>query len=169
MALNIVIEILILWVVYTIYMGIVVFKCGPVGGLCFYPKVMQKRVIELGLISEKEFKARTTFALVLLVAWMLIIPMIMIVFVNGARSYWDCCWQFYALFLGAEFFDWLAIDTLWVAVSDWWLIPGTEDLDYTWHDIHVKQWKFVKLIPASVPLAAIAGGLYWLVGKAIGG
>ena len=45
MALNIVIEILILWVVYTIYMGIVVFKRGPVGGLCFYPKVMQKRVI----------------------------------------------------------------------------------------------------------------------------
>ena len=76
MALNIVIEILILWVVYTIYMGIVVFKRGPVGGLCFYPKVMQKRVIELGVISEKEFKARTTFALVLLVAWMLIIPMI---------------------------------------------------------------------------------------------
>lgn len=42
----------------------------------------------------------------------------MIVFVNGARSYWDCCWQFYALFLGAEFFDWPIIDTIWVALSD---------------------------------------------------
>lgn len=69
------------------------------------------------------------------------------------------------LFLGAEFFDWLFIDTLWVALSDWWLIPGTEDLNYTWHNVHVKQWKLLKLIPFSVPLTAAVGGLYWLIGR----
>ena len=58
MALNIAIEILILWAVYAIYMGIVVFKRGPVGGLCFYPKVMQKRVIEIskGVIVRDDKK-----------------------------------------------------------------------------------------------------------------
>ena len=77
-------------------------------------------------------------------------------------------WQFYVLFLGADFFDWLVIDTIWVAKSDWWLIPGTEDLNDTWHSVHVKQWKFLKLIPASVPLAAVIGALYWIIGRIVG-
>ena len=68
-------------------------------------------------------------------------------------------------FLGAEFFDWLFIDTIWVALSDWWLIPGAEDLNDTWHSVHVKQWKMLQLIPFSVPLAAAAAGLYWLIGR----
>ena len=80
---------------------------------------------------------------------------------NGARTYFSCCWQFYVLFLGAEFFDWLVIDTIWVALSDWWIIPGTEDLNDTWHSVHVKKWKMLQLIPFSIPISAIVGGLYW--------
>lgn len=133
----------------------------------FYPKAMQDRAVELGLISDRELRSRRKFAYILLLAWMLLIPFVMIVLVNGARSYWDCCWQFYALFLCAEFFDWLVIDTIWVALSDWWLIPGTEDLNDTWHSVHAKQWKLVKLIPASIPISAIVGGLYWLIGRLI--
>lgn len=49
-------------------------------------------------------------------------------------------------------------------MSDWWLIEGTEDLNDTWHNVNVKKWKFVKLIPIAIPLAAIVGGLYWLIG-----
>lgn len=164
---KILIEIVILWAVYALYMAILVHKRGPIGGIFFYPKAMQERTIELGLITAEELKRRRTFAFVLLAAWMLLIPFVMIVFVNGARSYWDCCWQFYVLLLGAEFFDWLVIDTIWVALSDWWRIPGTEDLDCTWHSTKVKRWKMVKLIPAAVPIAAIVGGLYWLIGKLV--
>lgn len=167
MAGRIAIEILILWVCYTLYMAILVHGRGPIGGIFFYPKVMQDRTIELGLITKEEMQHRRMIAMILLLAWMLLIPLIMIVFVNGARSYWDCCWQFYVLFLGAEFFDWLAIDTIWVALSDWWLIPGTEDLNDTWHSVHVKQWKMVRLIPVSIPIAAIVGGLYWLIGRLV--
>ena len=96
---------------------------------------------------------------------MLLIPLVMIVFVNGARSWFDCSWQFYVLFLGAEFFDWLVIDTIWVALSDWWLIPGTEDLNGTWHSARIKRWKLLKLIPFGIPLADVVGGLFWLVGR----
>ncbi|SCW51156.1 hypothetical protein SAMN02910456_01529 [Ruminococcaceae bacterium YRB3002] len=165
---KIIIEILILWVIYAAYMAKLVYKRGPVGGIFFYPKVMQDRVIELGLITEKELKLRRNLAYISLIAWMLIVPFVMIVMINGARSYWDCCWQFYVLFLGAEFFDWLVIDTLWVAVSDWWIIPGTEDLNDTWHSVNVKKWKMVRLIPFSIPLAAVVGGLYWIVGRLCG-
>jgi len=167
MAGRIAIEILILWVCYALYMAVLVHRRGPIGGIFFYPKAMQDRAVELGLISDRELRSRRKFAYILLLAWMLLSTLIMIVLINSARSYWDCCWQFYVLFLGAEFFDWLVIDTIWVALSDWWLIPGTEDLNRTWHSVHVKQWKMVKLIPASIPLAAIVGGLYWLIGRLI--
>ena len=162
---RIAIEILILWVCYAAYMAILVHRRGPVGGIFFYPQGMIDRVNALVLITEEEFRKRKRFAFILLISWMLVIPGVMILWINSTRSYWDCCWQFYALFLGAEFFDWLFIDTIWVALSDWWLIPGMEDLNDTWHSVRVKQWKFVKLIPFSVPLAAVTGGLYWLIGK----
>ncbi len=162
------VEILILWVCYILYMAILVHRKGPLGGIFFYPKVMQERVVALGLITIEEIERRRAGAYALLIAWMLIVPGVMLLFVNGARGYFDLCWQFYVLFLGAEFYDWLFIDTVWVAKSDWWLIPGTEDLNGTWHHVNVKKWKFLILIPCSIPLAAIVGGLYWLIAKAIG-
>ena len=162
MILKIIIEILVLWICYVLYMAVLVHKRGPIGGIFFYPKVMQERVIDLGLITREELKKRRIFAYILLFAWMLVILGIMVLCINGARSYWECCWQFYVLFLGTEFFDWLVIDIIWVAKSDWWLIPGTEDLDATWHSVHVKRWKMLKLIPAAVLLSAVVGGLYWV-------
>lgn len=158
---KLIIEILILWILYALYMAILVHKRGPLGGIFFYPRVMQERVIETGLMTEQELRSRRTFAFILLLALMILVPGFMILRVNGAQTYFSCCWQFYVLFLGAEFFDWLVIDTIWVAMSDWWIIPGTEDLNDTWHSVHVKQWKMLKLIPAAIPVSAIIGALYW--------
>lgn len=53
---KLIIEILILWILYALYMAILVHKRGPLGGIFFYPKVMQERVIEIGLMTEKELK-----------------------------------------------------------------------------------------------------------------
>ncbi|WP_292215311.1 hypothetical protein [Butyrivibrio sp.] len=165
--LRIAVEIFVMWLCYALYMIIIVYKRGPIGGIFFYPKVMQERTIELGLITRRELMRRKTFAYALIIAWMLIIPGIMIICINGTRSFFDCSLQFYVLFLGAEFYDWLFIDTIWVALSDWWLIPGTEDLNDTWHNVNVKKWKFVKLIPFSIPIAAFAGGIYWFIGLSL--
>ena len=158
---KLIIEILILWIIYALYMAILVHKRGPLGGIFFYPKVMQERVIETGLMTEQELRSRRTFAYILLLALMILVPGFMILCVNGAQTYFSCCWQFYVLFLGAEFFDWLVIDTIWVAMSDWWIIPGMEDLNDTWHSVHVKQWKMLKLIPLAIPVSAAIGALYW--------
>jgi hypothetical protein len=158
---KLIIEILILWILYALYMAILVHKRGPLGGIFFYPKVMQERVIETGLMTEQELRSRRTFAYILLLALMILVPGFMILCVNGAQTYFSCCWQFYVLFLGAEFFDWLVIDTIWVAMSDWWIILGMEDLNDTWHSVHVKRWKMLKLIPLAIPISAIIGALYW--------
>ena len=158
---KLIIEILILWILYALYMAILVHKRGPLGGIFFYPKVMQERVIETGLMTEQELRSRRTFAYILLLALMILVPGFMILCVNGAQTYFSCYGQFYVLFLGAEFFDWLVIDTIWVAMSDWWIIPGMEDLNDTWHSVHVKRWKMLKLIPLAIPISAIIGALYW--------
>lgn len=161
MAGKLIIEILIMWIIYALYMAMLVHKRGPIDGIFFYPKVMQERVIEIGLMTEQELKKRRTFAYILLLALMILVPGFMILCVNGAQTYFSCCWQFYVLFLGAEFFDWLVIDTIWVAMSDWWIIPGMEDLNDTWHSVHVKQWKMLKLILLAIPVSAIIGAVYW--------
>ena len=158
---KLIIEILILWIIYALYMAILVHKRGPLGGIFFCPRVMQERVIEIGLMTEQELRSRRTFAYILLLALMILVPGFMILRINGARTYFSCCWQFYILFLGAEFFDWLVIDTIWVALSDWWIIPGTEDLNDTWHSVRVKQWKMLQLIPFAIPVSALIGALYW--------
>ena len=162
-----IIEVMIMWILYAVYMAIIVHGKGPVGGIFFYPKAMQERVVELGITTEDKIRRRRRSAYALLIAWMIIVPLVMILFVNNTRSYLGCSIQFYILFLGAEFFDWLFIDTIWVALSDWWLIPGTEDLNGTWHSVNAKKWKFVKLIPFSVPVAAIVGGVYYLAGMPV--
>ena len=133
MVVKMIVEVLFMWLIYALYMAILVGKKGPIGGIIFYPKVLQERTVELGLITREELKQRKINAFVLLITLMLVIPAILILFVNNARSYFNCSLQFYVLFLGAEFFDWLFIDTFWVAMSDWWLIGGTEDLNDTWH------------------------------------
>lgn len=163
MVCKLAVEVLVMWVCYAAYMAILVHRRGPLGGIFFYPKAVQERVMELGLVTQDELGHRRRFAYTLMAAWMFLVPLAMIVLVNGARSYGDCCWQYYVLFVGAEFFDWLVIDTIWVALSDWWLIPGAEDLEDTWHTTRAKRWKLLALLPASIPVAAFAGALCWLV------
>ena len=149
--LKLVIEILILWVWFALFMLALVGRKGPVGGIIFYPKVMQDRVIEMGLTTSKKIKQRTVISMTLLLIGDLIFPIVMILFINGARGYFECAWQYYVLFYGMEFFDWFFVDYLWVAKSKWWIIPGTEDLLDTWHDPKYKATKMLKLLIMTVP------------------
>ena len=71
---------------------------------------MQERVKELGLITEEELRRRKSFAYILLLVGDILIPLVMIVFVNKAGTYFECVWQYYILFLGMEFYDWLFVD-----------------------------------------------------------
>lgn len=74
-------------------------------------------------------------------------------------------WQYYVLFMGQELYDWFVVDVWWVGISSWWIIPGTEDLLPLWHDPMIKFKGKLKLPVAAIPLAAIVGGLYFLIGK----
>lgn len=160
MAMKIIIEILFLWLVFALFMRLLVRKRGPIGGIHYYPVAVQERVVELGLISKGEIQIQSAISTILLIMIDLVFPYLMIVVVNEARSFWDCAWQYYVLFMGQELFDWIAVDVIWVGMSDWWIIPGTEDLNDTWHDPKKKFLGKLKLIPAAVPIAAVVGGFF---------
>lgn len=161
MILKIIVEIVILWVVFFLYMEFLVRKKGPIGGIQFYPKQVQERVVELGLITKEKIKKQAVVSMVLLFAIDLILPFIMIVCVNHAGTYWDIVWQYYVLFMGQELYDWFAVDVWWVAISDWWLIPGTEDLEHLWHDPKIKFLGKIRVFFMAVIFAVLAGGIYW--------
>lgn len=85
--LKLVIEILILWVWFALFMLALVGRKVPAGGIIFYPKVMQDRVIEMGLTTAKKIKQRTVISMTLLLIGDLIFPIVMILFINGARGF----------------------------------------------------------------------------------
>ena len=120
----------------------------PVGGIQFYPKEVQERVLELGMITKEQLKKQQFISVVLLVFLDVVILFLMIVFVsqqprsklrgikrdaqqscgvltqnyNKAESYWDFAWQWYVLFVGQELFDWFVVDVFWVTMTSWWIM-----------------------------------------------
>ncbi len=163
MVIHIIVEILILWCLFAVYMAVLVGGKGPLGGIQFYPVEVQKRVMEMKLITKEQIKKQKIISLLLLVFLDITVLFYMIHFINKAESYWECIWQWYVLFIGQELFDWLVVDVFWVAATSWWIIPGTEDLLYLWHDPRIKLKGKLKLFPTAVPVAAIAGGLCYLI------
>lgn len=162
---RIIIEILILWCLFAVYMAVLVGGKGPIGGVQFYPKEVQKRVLEMKLITLEQLKKQRFISWMLLVVLDVGVLFFMITFVNGAQAYWDFAWQWYVLFVGQELFDWLVIDVLWVTMTSWWIIPGTEDLLYLWHSPKIKFLGKLKVFPAAIPVAALAGGIFYFIVK----
>jgi len=161
--LSLIIEILILWVIFQFYLEFLVRRKGPIGGIQFYPKAVQERALELGLISRKILKNQKLWSIILLVLIDLIVPFIMIVIVNHAKTFWEMTWQYYVLFAGQELYDWIVIDVWWVTLTDWWIIPGIEDLNHTWHDPKIKFINKIKVFPFATILAVVTGGIYYLI------
>lgn len=121
---------------------------------------MQERVVTLGLITKEEIGKRRAFACVLLIAWMLIVPGVMLLWINGTRGHFDLWWQFYVLFLGAEFFDWLFIDTIWFGADGGYSFLSTLAED---NKLAVKSLEALEknLRTRNKPLKIITGHTDW--------
>ncbi len=103
-------------------------KNGPVGGVHYYEKEVQDRVVEMGLITEKEIKRNNTVSGIPFFIMMIIVCPVMIFFLNGASGFTEGFIQLTAAYLICNAFDRLFIDWYWVGHTKAWIIPGTEDL-----------------------------------------
>ncbi len=103
-------------------------KNGPAGGVHYYEKEVQDRVVELGLITEKEIKRNNTVFGIPFFIMMLIVCPVMVFFLNGASGFMEGFIQLTVAYLICNAFDRLFIDWYWVGHTKAWIIPGTEDL-----------------------------------------
>ena len=110
---------------------------GAVGGVHYYEPPVQKRVVELGLITEKEIKRNNALSGLVFLLVLFIAAPYMVFCINGAESFTEGFLQLTVMYLLCGLFDRVFIDWYWVGHTKAWLIPGTEDLmPY----IHKKSW-----------------------------
>ena len=122
---------------------IVAIANGPVGGVALYEADVQKRVVELGYITEKQIKKSLIYiSLSMFVPLFTLVPF-MVYFINGADGFWDPFWQMTAIMWIMGLFDRFFIDWYWVGHTKAWLIPKTEDLmPYIPKKALLRKWGF---------------------------
>ena len=165
---NLVWETVVIWVLFGLYVWIFTLPMGPVGAAFWYPQEVQDRFVELGLTTHERIARRQRRSSL---GWLVIIALLFafVVIVNKQRGFWPMAWQIYLLVELMELFDLLFVDTWWVAISGWWDIPGTEDLQHLY-----KNWlpKLIKkgsvILVAGIPLSALLAGLFVVTTKLLG-
>lgn len=131
---------------------------GAVGGVHYYEKAVKDRVVELGLITEKEIKRNYIASGLVLMLFLLVAAPSMVFFVNGADNFFNGFIQLTVMYLLCGLFDRVFIDWYWVGHTKAWLIPGTEDLmPY----IHKKTW-IIKVVGTIIGYPLFAALLSWL-------
>lgn len=131
---------------------------GPVGGVYFYEKEVQERVIERGLTTKEKIKKDYAIAGACLFIPLFILVPVMVYFINGARGFRDSFIQILIILLIDGVFDRIFIDWFWVGKTKAWIIPGTEDLmPYVPKKTLIRKWiGTIILFPI---LAAILAGI----------
>ena len=135
-----IVQLLLFCLIFTLIVKVAVIG-GAVNGLYFYPKEVQDRVIENGLITREAVERRrkifmTAFYVVMLVALVLIVRVW-----NHVTDYWTAYLQSVIFLEVMNWYDGIVIDKIWVGTSSFWKIPGTEDLPYvqTWAQMAKKR------------------------------
>jgi len=114
---------------------------SPLNGLFFYPKPVQKKVYELGLIErETVSKKRTRF----MIAFFAVMAAALILFIrvwNGIHAFRPAYFQALLFLEVMNWYDDIFIDRLWVGHSPFWVIPGTESVPFvqTWPQVIRKR------------------------------
>ena len=147
------VQLIIYLLVFTLMVKIAVGD-NALNGIYFYPKEVQKRAVEIGLIDEatinkKRKRFMTAFYIVMAVLLLLIIGLW-----NQATDFKTAYLQAVLFLEVMNWYDGFVIDEVWVRFSRFWDIPGLEDMDY------VQSWG--QMLKKRLLLTVI-----WIVGAAI--
>lgn len=155
------IQLILYCLLFTVMVRIAVIG-GAVNGLYFYPKAVQNRAIEIGLIDRKTMQRKrkrfmAAFYIVMLAALVLIIG-----FWNQASDFKTAYLQALLFLETMNWYDGIIIDKVWVGYSKFWILPGTEDLPFvqTWPQVLKKRGLLTLIWLVG---AVIAAGLVMLI------
>ncbi|MBR1708078.1 MAG: hypothetical protein IJ719_04515 [Clostridia bacterium] len=136
----IVLQLILFCALFTLMVKLAVGN-NALNALFFYPKAVQERVFQLGLIrretvDRKRMRFMIPFFLVMLVALLMIIGVW-----NGIHDFWPAYFQALLFLEVMNWYDGIVIDRLWVGHSKLWIIPGTEDIPFvqTWAQVLKKR------------------------------
>lgn len=146
-------------------MAVLIKKKGPIGAIFFYPDEVVDKAILKGIVTKDYVLKRKIFAMILMALGVFFIPYYMIIYVNEASSFLEYFYEFFIIFVGMSTFSWYFIDTLWVASSNWWIIPELSDLEYLWHDRNVQRFKFLRGIIKGVIFGLLFACICLLISK----
>ncbi len=134
---------------------------GPVGGVHYYEKPVQERVVEMGLITEKQIKRNLIWSTVVFMVALLIGAPLIVLHINHTNTFTDGFTQLLTMYLICGIFDRCFIDWYWVGHTKAWLIPGTEDLmPY----IHKESW-IKKIVLTIILYPVLAALISWILFK----
>ena len=151
--LMIAVQLIVYLLVFTLMVKIAV-RDNALNGIYFYPREVQKRVVEIGLIDEAAInKKRKRF----MIAFYIVMAALLLAIIGLCNKVSDFKSAYLQAVLFLEVMNWydgFIIDEIWVRFSKFWVIPGLEDMDY------VQSW--TQMFRKRLVLTAI-----WLVGAAI--
>ncbi len=135
---------------------------GALDGLYFYPKSVQERAIEIGLVTRETIAKKRRNFMILFYLVMLTALLLIIGLWNQIDSFKTAYLQALLFLEVMNWYDGIVIDKLWVGHSKFWIIAGTEDLPFvqTWKQV-LKKRCILSLI--WVARAVIVAGLVILI------
>ncbi len=101
---------------------------GAVGMVHLYSDAVQRRVVELGLTTHDAIRRRSLAFKAICIPGYVAYVLVFVLVVNGARGFWECFWQMFAILSIMNLIDRLLVDGYWVDHTGAWDIPGTDDL-----------------------------------------
>ena len=152
----IIIQLILYCVLFTLMVKIGVGN-NALNGLYFYPKPVQEKVFELGLIdpetvAKKRNRFMISFFTVMAVALILVIRVW-----NGVHNFWPAYLQALLFLEVMNWYDGIVIDRLWVGHSDFWVIPGTEEIPFVQSWTQVLKKRCILTVIWIAGAAVIAG------------
>ena len=130
---------------------------GPAGLVVLYEDDVQKRVVELGYMTQAQIRKSFILTCIALFLPMFVIAPLMVYGLNGAVGFMDGFWQMSVILVLSGLFDRFFIDWYWVGKTKAWVIPGTEDLQpYIPKNVLIRKWLGTLVLNPAIA-AAVAG------------
>jgi hypothetical protein len=141
-----------------IFTGVVAFavRGGAINGIYFYPKPVQERAFELGLIDRETIKSKKKQIMILLYTVLFLALLLIIGLWNGVNDFKTAFFHALLFLEVMNWYDGIMIDKVWVGHSKFWIIPGTEDLPFvpTWKQVLKKRGILTLIWPVGTAIVA---------------
>ena len=159
-------SVIFLFVVFSI-IGVNAMKKGKLGLIHEYPKAIQDRCRELGLIKENKEKLtkKATIGKAVFFLGYMFLQTALAYYIGGARTFLEGWFHGYIMWVVQIWFDALVVDCLWFCHSKRMIIPGTEDMVEAYHDYwHHIKFAVIGMFSQAV-LSLPVGLMVWLLSR----